>query len=149
MAKRRRSENSGLDEVDRSLYTSFCHAANSISQLFTQAQQQQKVAFQSGQRIGLEKVFEWIIRQHQVGLNPTTIDIMNFLKNELESLMQAEMATVQPQQQSASASHLQQQLPPPPFARTGLPSDQGRISLPTGFIFPSDSDGQLDYHCNS
>ena len=50
MAKKRKSENAGLDEVERTLYTSFCTAANSISQLYTQAQNQQKLSFQAGER---------------------------------------------------------------------------------------------------
>lgn len=53
MAKKRKSENAALDEVERSLYTSFCTAANSISQLYTQAQNQQKIAFQAGERHGV------------------------------------------------------------------------------------------------
>jgi len=50
MAKKRKSENAALDEVEKTLYTSFCTAANSISQLYTQAQNQQKIAFQAGER---------------------------------------------------------------------------------------------------
>lgn len=139
MSKKRRSDSSGLDEFDSSFHISFCHAANSLSQLYTQAQQQHKMAFQSGQWFVLEKFSEWIQKQYQIGLNPTTGDIMNYLKNELDSLTQAEMAIVQVQQQTPSASHIQLQGPPPPLGRTGLPSDDGRFALPTGFVsaFPT------------
>jgi len=50
MAKKRKYENAALDEVEKTLYTSFCTAANSISQLYTQAQNQQKIAFHAGER---------------------------------------------------------------------------------------------------
>jgi hypothetical protein len=50
MMKKRKSEYSGLDEVEKTLHTSFCTAANSISHLYTQAQHQQKHAFQAGER---------------------------------------------------------------------------------------------------
>ncbi len=50
MVKKRKSEFSGLDEVEKTLHTSFCTAANSISHLYTQAQHQQKHAFQAGER---------------------------------------------------------------------------------------------------
>lgn len=50
MVKKRKSEYSGLDEVEKTLHTSFCAAANSISHLYTQAQHQQKHAFQAGER---------------------------------------------------------------------------------------------------
>jgi hypothetical protein len=50
MVKKRKSEYSGLDEVEKTLHTSFCTAANSISHLYTQAQHQQKHAFQAGER---------------------------------------------------------------------------------------------------
>jgi hypothetical protein len=50
MAKKRKSEYSGLDEVEKTLHTSFCTAANSISHLYTQAQHQQRHAFQAGER---------------------------------------------------------------------------------------------------
>lgn len=50
MPKKRKSEYSGLDEVEKTLHTSFCTAANSISHLYTQAQQQQKQSFHAGER---------------------------------------------------------------------------------------------------
>ncbi|KAL5975129.1 hypothetical protein ACLOJK_031808 [Asimina triloba] len=50
MAKKRKSDASRLDEVDRTMYTTFCSAANSLSQLYTQAMNQQKLAFQAGER---------------------------------------------------------------------------------------------------
>eukprot|EP01018_Ginkgo_biloba_P014546 Gb_31393 [translate_table: standard] len=61
MAKKRKSENAGLDEAERTMYTSFSNAANSLSQLYTQAQHQQKLAFQAGERHALVRLsgMEW------------------------------------------------------------------------------------------
>lgn len=54
MGKKRRSDSSTrLDEVDRSMYTTFSGAANSLSQLYTQAMHQQKLSFQAGERHAL------------------------------------------------------------------------------------------------
>lgn len=53
MAKKRKSVATRLDEVDRTMYTTFCNAANSLSQLYTQAMNQQKIAFQAGERHGM------------------------------------------------------------------------------------------------
>lgn len=53
MAKKRKSIATGLDEVDRTMYASFCGAANSLSLLYTQAMNHQKLSFQAGERHGL------------------------------------------------------------------------------------------------
>jgi hypothetical protein len=53
MAKKRKSVATSLDEVDRTMYASFCSAANSLSQLYTQAMNHQKFSFQAGERHGL------------------------------------------------------------------------------------------------
>ncbi|GKU90732.1 hypothetical protein SLEP1_g4688 [Rubroshorea leprosula] len=53
MGKKRKSIATSLDEVDRTMYASFCSAANSLSQLYTQAMNQQKLSFQAGERHGL------------------------------------------------------------------------------------------------
>lgn len=53
MGKKRKSLASSLDEVDRSMYSTFCNGANAISQLYSQAMNHQKISFQSGERHGL------------------------------------------------------------------------------------------------
>ncbi|KAK6796801.1 hypothetical protein RDI58_004502 [Solanum bulbocastanum] len=53
MGKKRKSLASSLDEVDRTMYSTFCSAANSLSQLYTQAMNQQKLSFLSGERHGM------------------------------------------------------------------------------------------------
>lgn len=84
MAKKRKPEASRLDEVDRTMYTSFCSAANSLSQLYSQAVSHQRVSFQAGERQGLEKLYQWIVRQQEEGSTVSTFDIIAYLQNELE-----------------------------------------------------------------
>ncbi|KAK4710357.1 hypothetical protein R3W88_004870 [Solanum pinnatisectum] len=57
MGKKRKSLASSL-EVDRTMYSTFCSAANSLSQLYTQAMNQQKLSFLSGERHGMVLKFE-------------------------------------------------------------------------------------------
>ncbi|KAL6993059.1 hypothetical protein U1Q18_011179 [Sarracenia purpurea var. burkii] len=84
MAKKRKSDPTRLDEVDRSMYTSFCSAANSLSQLYTQSMNQQRLSFQAGERNGLEKLYDWILRQQEDGSRVNATDIVTYLQNELE-----------------------------------------------------------------
>ena len=56
MARKRKSAATSLDEVDRTMYASFCSAANSLSQLYTQAMNHQKLSFQAGERQGLVRI---------------------------------------------------------------------------------------------
>ncbi|XP_058074826.1 uncharacterized protein LOC131223428 [Magnolia sinica] len=84
MAKKRKSAATRLDEVDRTMYTTFCSAANSLSQLYTQAMNQQKLAFQAGERHAMEKLYQWILRQHEEGSRVMGADIVAYLQNELD-----------------------------------------------------------------
>lgn len=84
MAKKRKSDASRLDEVDRTMYSTFCSAANSLSQIYTQAMNQQKLAFQAGERHGLEKLYQWIKRHHEEGSRITLADIVGYLQNEID-----------------------------------------------------------------
>lgn len=59
MAKKRKSDATRLDEVDRTMYTSFCSAANSLSQLYTQAMNHQRLSFQAGERNALVRLLFW------------------------------------------------------------------------------------------
>ncbi|XVF61796.1 hypothetical protein PTKIN_Ptkin08bG0159200 [Pterospermum kingtungense] len=84
MSKKRKSVATRLDEVDRSMYTTFCSAANSLSQLYSQAMNHQRLSFQAGERHSLEKLFQWILRQQEEGSRVTTADIVAYLQNELD-----------------------------------------------------------------
>ncbi|XP_058758529.1 uncharacterized protein LOC131643645 [Vicia villosa] len=84
MAKKRKSIATTLDEVDRTMYASFCSAANSLSQLHMHALNHQKLSFQAGQRHSLEKLYQWIWRQQEGGSRVATLDILNYIQNELD-----------------------------------------------------------------
>ncbi|KAK4256748.1 hypothetical protein QN277_006433 [Acacia crassicarpa] len=107
MAKKRKSVATRLDEVDRTMYSTFCSAANSLSQLYTQAMNQQKLSFQAGERHALEKLYQWI-RQQEERSRVTTIDIVTHLQNELEyGAEESSMSPRQPfhQQQFQTSMH--------------------------------------------
>jgi hypothetical protein len=53
MGKKRKSEATRLDEVDRTMYGAFRGAANSLSQLYTHAMNHQRVSFLAGERRGM------------------------------------------------------------------------------------------------
>ncbi|CAA3020517.1 uncharacterized protein LOC111390382 isoform X2 [Olea europaea var. sylvestris] len=84
MAKKRKSDATRLDEVDRTLYTTFSSAANSLSHLYSQAMHHQKLSFQAGERHSLEKLYNWIVRQHEDGARAGTNDILAYIQNELD-----------------------------------------------------------------
>ncbi|KAK2979904.1 hypothetical protein RJ640_020146 [Escallonia rubra] len=84
MGKKRKALATSLDEVDRTMYSTFCAAANSLSQLYSQAMSHQKLSFQAGERHGLEKLYQWILRQQQGGSRVTTVDILAHLQNDLD-----------------------------------------------------------------
>ncbi|KAH0451580.1 hypothetical protein IEQ34_018879 [Dendrobium chrysotoxum] len=84
MTRKRKSDTTPLDEADRTLYSTFCSAANSLSQLYTHAMNHQKVAFQAGERQALEKLYQWIINQHEEGSRVTAADIVAHIQNEID-----------------------------------------------------------------
>ncbi|RWW80439.1 hypothetical protein BHE74_00011222 [Ensete ventricosum] len=53
MGKKRKSQDTHLDEADRTIYSVFRGAANSLSLIYTQAMAQQELAFQAGERHAL------------------------------------------------------------------------------------------------
>ncbi|KAG2711692.1 hypothetical protein I3760_04G088600 [Carya illinoinensis] len=84
MAKKRKSDATRLDEVDRTMYNSFCSAANSLSQLYTHSMNQQRLSFQAGKHHALDKLYQWVLRQQEEGSRVTNMDIVSYLQNELE-----------------------------------------------------------------
>ncbi|ERM93527.1 hypothetical protein AMTRI_Chr03g55650 [Amborella trichopoda] len=97
MSKKRKSESNGLDEIERTMYTAFSSAANSLSLLYTQAQNQQKLAFQAGERHALEKLYQSILRHQEEGVRMTGADVLVYLQNELD--YGGEEASVSPARQ--------------------------------------------------
>ncbi|ONK80824.1 uncharacterized protein A4U43_C01F22180 [Asparagus officinalis] len=104
MAKKRKSDANRLDEVERGMYSTFCSAANSLSQIYTQAMNQQKVSFQAGERHALEKLYQWILRQHEETSRVTAADIVAYLQHEID--YGGEDSSISPRYQ-ASASFAQ------------------------------------------
>uniref|UniRef100_A0ACD5VIC9 Uncharacterized protein n=1 Tax=Avena sativa TaxID=4498 RepID=A0ACD5VIC9_AVESA len=85
MARKRKTEATPrLDEADRTLYSTFCGAANSLSQLYSQAMTQQKLSFQSGERHALEKLHQWMVRKHEEESRLTVADIMSHIQHEID-----------------------------------------------------------------
>ncbi|WOL02982.1 hypothetical protein Cni_G11702 [Canna indica] len=84
MSRKRKTESTRLDEVDKTLYSTFCSAANSLSQLYTQAMNQQKISFQAGERHGMEKLYQWIRRKHEEGSRLSVAEIIAHIQNEMD-----------------------------------------------------------------
>jgi len=85
MGRKRKNENSTrLDEADRTLYSTFRGAANALSQLYTQSMTQQKLSFQAGERHAMDKLYHWIVRQHEEGSRVTVSDILSHIQHEME-----------------------------------------------------------------
>lgn len=125
MAKKRKSENAALNEVEKTLYNSFSTAANSISQLYTHAQNQQKIAFQAGERHGVEKLYHWLLREHQNGSNITVAQIIHNLQSELEGGHGDEITmSIAPQQRAGTVGS-----PGRTVAAMSTPTDQSKISV--------------------
>ncbi|KAH9536923.1 hypothetical protein CY35_16G024700 [Sphagnum magellanicum] len=144
MPKKRKSEYSGLDEVEKTLHTSFCTAANSISHLYTQAQQQQKQSFHAGERHAVEKLYFWLLREHQAGSNISVGQILGYLQNELEGVSGDDTA-MSPGPQSAQ----QQQQAVAIAAGSVGTSRPGQIETPAAPLDQSRRTGVgLEQHAN-
>ncbi|KAJ7547613.1 hypothetical protein O6H91_08G095000 [Diphasiastrum complanatum] len=83
MGKKRKVEDRGLDEADIRLYQSFCTAANFISQLYTQAQSQQDLAFQQGEQHCAGRLYQWLSSQQSESV--PIEEIRRFLQGELDA----------------------------------------------------------------
>ncbi|XP_076900552.1 uncharacterized protein LOC143554740 [Bidens hawaiensis] len=132
MAKKRKSLATSLDEVDRTMHSTFCTAANSLSQLYSQAMAHQKLSFLSGERHGLEKLYQWISKQQGEGLRVTSDDVLAYIQGELELYVEEPSMAQRSlhQQQHSQASN------PSPFTNSG-PSNvpSGGDQQPRNYIF--------------
>ncbi|GJN38356.1 hypothetical protein PR202_gb27391 [Eleusine coracana subsp. coracana] len=85
MARKRKTDAAPrLDEADRTLYSTFCSAANSLSQLYSQATVQQKQSFHAGELHALEKLHQWIVRKYEEESRLTVADIMTHIQHEMD-----------------------------------------------------------------
>ncbi|XP_020598111.1 uncharacterized protein LOC110037745 [Phalaenopsis equestris] len=121
MARKRKSDATHLDDVDRTLYSTFCSAANSLSQLYTQAMNHQKVAFQAGERQALEKLYQWIIKQHEEDSRVTAADIVAHIEKEID--YGGDDAAISPR------LHFQHQFPQttPHLTNSSIPTSTGFV----------------------
>ncbi|KAL6784184.1 hypothetical protein ACKKBG_A05140 [Auxenochlorella protothecoides x Auxenochlorella symbiontica] len=69
-------------EAERSLYASFATAANSVSQLYSLALGQQARYRDEGARQSLERVYEWLCKEHGNSSTLPTAALMDFLRQE-------------------------------------------------------------------
>ncbi|XP_072978823.1 uncharacterized protein [Typha angustifolia] len=102
MGTKRKSEATRLDEVDRTLYSTFCDAANSLSQLYTQAMNHQKFSFKAGELHSLEMLYEWILRELEQGSRVSITDIVGHIDNEIDYRGEASSQFQLPHQHSGS-----------------------------------------------
>ncbi|WOK99161.1 hypothetical protein Cni_G07873 [Canna indica] len=142
MARKRKSEATGLDEVDRTLYSTFCGAANSLSQLYTQAMNQQKISFQAGERHALEKLYQWIVRKHEEGSRVTVADIVAHMQTEMDYSGEDTLVPPRPpfqnqHHQTTMNSHPVIQTPSSLFAQptVGIAPRSGQTDQPKNSVF--------------
>lgn len=84
MGKKRKHE---LDlDAEKSVYTSFVTAANSLSQMYTLAVQQQRKAAASASRQTLERVLTHVLREHGSAGSIPVASLVHFLQQEYSSL---------------------------------------------------------------
>ncbi|KAL6759261.1 hypothetical protein V8C86DRAFT_2576973 [Haematococcus lacustris] len=84
MGKRRRCE---VDvDAERTLHSSFVVAANSISQLYTQAVQQQRRSSAAASRLTLERVLAFLLKEHAGSDVVPKADLVQFLQQEYEGV---------------------------------------------------------------
>nr|CAD1843057.1 unnamed protein product [Ananas comosus var. bracteatus] len=84
MAKKRKSDAARLEEAGRATHSSFCGAANALSQLYAQAMAHQKIALHAGERHALEKIYQWILDQRDEGSSVAVADIVAYLQTEID-----------------------------------------------------------------
>uniref|UniRef100_A0A5B7ABT5 Holocarboxylase synthetase n=1 Tax=Davidia involucrata TaxID=16924 RepID=A0A5B7ABT5_DAVIN len=125
MGKKRKSVATSLDEVDRTMYSTFCSAANSLSQLYSQAMNQQKPSFQAGERHGLEKLYQWVLRQQEGGSRVTTVDVLSYMQAELDDYGD------EPSMSARAPVQNQHSQPAMPFTNSGFLVSSGSSASPT------------------
>ncbi|KAL4449512.1 hypothetical protein ABPG77_007156 [Micractinium sp. CCAP 211/92] len=90
---KKRKQADSLDG-ERSLYASFSHAANAVSQLYTAAVQQTKRAEEAGARQALERVAQFVVKEYGNAPAVPTAVLMEVLRQELQAA-QGSAATIQ------------------------------------------------------
>ncbi|KAI3461902.1 hypothetical protein Pfo_018565 [Paulownia fortunei] len=87
MAQKRKMEITVVDENERVLFSMFQNTANNLSQFYTQSVNQQKLAFEAGQKYSLLKFHEWMVEKLQEGKMVTVPEIFAYLQGKLSGWM--------------------------------------------------------------
>ncbi|URD76073.1 hypothetical protein MUK42_04828 [Musa troglodytarum] len=151
MARKQKTEEATpLDEADRTLYSTFRGAANSLSQLYTQSVHHQALSFHADERhalvprsllsfslpphtrdllLVLDKLCQWILSQDELGSRLTVADIATHIQNEMDFEVEnpSTSSILEFQQQTQSTMHFMNSSVQPLFdlssqASTGCPS---------------------------
>ncbi|CAA0806428.1 Uncharacterised conserved protein UCP009193 [Striga hermonthica] len=129
MAKKRKSDATRLEEVDRGMYTAFCSAANNLSQLYSQAMHQQRLSFQAGERHAMEKLYSWILRHQEDGVRLMSGDIVAYLQNELDYAIEEQQQTQNPHAVIPASSNVYGPTNVSQGLRSGVNTDQSKNSV--------------------
>mmetsp|Transcript_32306 Transcript_32306/g.82072 ORF Transcript_32306/g.82072 Transcript_32306/m.82072 type:complete len:213 (-) Transcript_32306:495-1133(-) len=132
-------------DSERTLYASFVSAANSVSQLYASAVQQQRRSSAAAYRQSLERVLGFIVREYSTSDSIPKAALLQFLQQEFESVEGSEHLPHQfpvqllpmMQQGPPSSAHSAEEAPshesakqqPMMSARPMMGSMQGHMSL--------------------
>ncbi|XP_051140717.1 uncharacterized protein LOC127258106 [Andrographis paniculata] len=152
MGKKRKSEATRLDEVDQTMYSAFCGAANSLSQLYSQAMHQQRASFHAGERHALEKLYAWMLRQQEIGARLMPGDVFAYVQNEFNYGAEEPPPQQQPHGTMQSTTHSAN----PMFSNASGPAAIGQQGLPLPRALftrdpnpPSSNDTSMDMHMHA
>mmetsp|Transcript_21135 Transcript_21135/g.25435 ORF Transcript_21135/g.25435 Transcript_21135/m.25435 type:complete len:243 (-) Transcript_21135:357-1085(-) len=84
-SKKRKYENP-LDDIERTLHSSFSTAANRITHLYTQSVSQQRKAYKLGARHMADKILQWLETEHGTSAPISPVSLLAFLRQELEDI---------------------------------------------------------------
>ncbi|TVT99002.1 hypothetical protein EJB05_52592 [Eragrostis curvula] len=121
-----------LDEADRTLYSTFCSAANSLSQLYSQSIAQQKQSFHAGEVHALEKLHQWILRKYEQESRLTVADIMAHIQHEMDYGSNDANVSTRAQQNPQGAGpfgNLNSQVTAGAFAPRSVNSEQSKSTI--------------------
>ncbi|CAD6225206.1 unnamed protein product [Miscanthus lutarioriparius] len=136
--KKRKAEAARLEEADRALYGAFRGAANSLSQLYTLAMGAQKASFHAGERHAMEKLYEWILREHENGLRLTVADVASHIQHEIQyggDNASASPRSQYPSQSTAPTVHIPNTSSQQPSPSLFAPGNTGLTQSKNSMVF--------------
>lgn len=137
---KKRKHDGHLDDIERSLYSSFSSAANGISSLYTQALNQQRKAYCLGSRAMAEKVMGWLEDEHDQMVSASVL--VALLRREVEDLdgHAAQLATADGA--PTSVPHQQAPAPHQPSQPQASHAPAGSTTSPGGGVRRFSQEGQ-------